>query len=98
MIILTYKIECVSNLTAISVWTSCISTLHSHMLLMSMISGSLDLAEGCLVAQIPENTKGFGVRWIWFPKVFPFLEKIGMGQKKPLVGAVVEGEQFSPTG
>lgn len=50
------------------------------------------------MAQIPENTKGFGVRWIWFPKVFPFLEKIGMGQKKPLVGAVVEGEQFSPTG
>ena len=46
----------------------------------------------------PENTKGFGVRWIWFPKVFPFLEKIGMGQRKPLMGAVVEGEQFSPTG
>lgn len=30
------------------------------------------------------------------PKILPFLEKIGVGQRKPLMGAVAEGEQFSP--
>lgn len=76
-----------------SVWTSCVSTLSSHLGLMATILDSSDLAENCPGARISETQRSLESGGPGSTSACPFVAEV---HRRPLVGAVVnKGEQFS---